>query len=213
MTTLENLKNLSVVEYSAQRVLTTEQLAQAYECSITQIKQNFNNNISRFENGKHFFKLESEELKKLRVENFDLQISPMTRTMYLWTKRGASRHCKMLGTDKAWEMFDILEENYFDVKTNNSQLQFIFPKFFKNRQVVTIEDTATILNISRSFVESVIKEPTANINANEDYIHVTGADRAEFKRDNPTIAASVHHIIAILEKCIYHMMKNLEARH
>ena len=32
----------------------------------------------------------------------------------LWTRRGASRHSKMLGTDKAWEMFDALEENYFN---------------------------------------------------------------------------------------------------
>ena len=87
---MSNLQfNLIPAEYSEQRVLTTEQLAQVYERSVTQIKQNFSNNISRFEEGKHFFKLEDEELKKLRVENFDLQISSMTRSLYLWTKRGA----------------------------------------------------------------------------------------------------------------------------
>ena len=53
-------------------------------------------------------------MKDLRVENIDLQISPKTRCLYLWTRRGASRHSKMLGTDKAWEMFDALEENYFN---------------------------------------------------------------------------------------------------
>ncbi len=35
-----------------------------------------------------------KELKNLRVTNSNLQISPKTRTLYLWTKRGASRHCK-----------------------------------------------------------------------------------------------------------------------
>ena len=50
----------------------------------------------------------------MRLNNIQLQISPKTRTLYLWTRRGASRHCKMLGTDKAWEMFDMLEESYFD---------------------------------------------------------------------------------------------------
>ena len=45
------------------------------------------------------FALEGEALRKLRVENIDLQISPMTRSLYLWTRRGASRHSKMLGTE------------------------------------------------------------------------------------------------------------------
>ena len=89
------------VDYNGVRVLTTEQLAAAYECEPKQIKQNFNNNKEHFKEGKHFFKLEGEALSDLRVENIDLQISPMTRCLYLWTRRGASRHCKMLGTEKA----------------------------------------------------------------------------------------------------------------
>ena len=102
------------IEHNNERVLTTEQLAQVYECDGVQIKQNFNNNADRFVEGQHYFKLEGEALRKLRVENIDLQISPMTRSLYLWTRRGASRHCKMLGTDKAWEVFDQLEETYFN---------------------------------------------------------------------------------------------------
>ena len=108
------MSDLIPVEYRAERVLTTEQLAQAYECEPKQIKQNFNNNKAHFEEGRHYYKVEGDELKDLRVENIDLQISPKTRCLYLWTRRGASRHSKMLGTDKAWEMFDALEENYFN---------------------------------------------------------------------------------------------------
>ena len=33
----------------------------------------------------------------------NLKFAPV---IMLWTCRGASRHCKMLGTDKAWEVFD-----------------------------------------------------------------------------------------------------------
>jgi hypothetical protein len=107
-------KEVMVVEYKGKRVLTTEQVAQVYECESIQIQQNYANNKDRFTEGKHYFKLEGEELKNLRLENFELQISPMTRTLILWTRQGASRHCKMLGTDKAWDMFDCLEENYFN---------------------------------------------------------------------------------------------------
>ena len=108
------MSDLIPVEYRAERVLTTEQLAQAYECGTDNIKRNFSNNKEHFEEGKHFFKLEGDELKDLRGKNIHLQISPKTRCLYLWTRRGASRHSKMLGTEKAWEMFDALEENYFN---------------------------------------------------------------------------------------------------
>ena len=108
------MSDLIPVEYRTERVLTTEQLAQAYECGTDNIKRNFSNNKEHFEEGKHFFKLEGDELKDLRGKNIHLQISPKTRCLYLWTRRGASRHSKMLGTDRAWEMFDALEESYFN---------------------------------------------------------------------------------------------------
>ena len=109
------MSDLIPVEYRAERVLTTEQLAQAYECEVHQIKQNFKNNEGRFEEGKHFYKLTGDALKdfKNQVENF-YPVNKHTAVLYLWTRRGASRHSKMLGTDRAWEMFDALEENYFN---------------------------------------------------------------------------------------------------
>ena len=111
------MSDLIPVEYRAERVLTTEQLAQAYECEPIQIQQNFNNNKGHFEEGKHFYKLTGDELKEFKASvtgsNFSSQFKH-TPCLYLWTRRGASRHSKMLGTDRAWEMFDALEENYFN---------------------------------------------------------------------------------------------------
>ena len=102
------------VAYSDEPILTTEQLAKYYDTSIDNIKMNFKNNKERFEEGKHYFKVEGEELNKLRVNNIYLQISIMTRTLYLWTRRGAARHAKMLTTERAWEVYEKLEEFYFD---------------------------------------------------------------------------------------------------
>lgn len=106
--------NVAVVEYNNERVLTTEQVSEGFECEPHNIKKNFNANKDRFVEGKHYYKVEGKELENLRVTNSDLQISPMTRSLYLWTKRGVARHSKMLGTDRAWDMFDCLEENYFN---------------------------------------------------------------------------------------------------
>ncbi|EHU9658907.1 ORF6C domain-containing protein [Enterococcus faecalis] len=104
-----------IIELNNQRLLTTEQLAEFYGASEKQIKQNFNNNKGRFSEGKHFYRLEGQELKdfKNRVENFDL-VGRNANSLILWTKQGAGRHSKMLGTDRAWDMFDELEENYFN---------------------------------------------------------------------------------------------------
>ena len=209
------MENLTIVEYQGQRVLTSEQLAQAYECPYRNISDNFKNNEKRFEEGKHYFKLTGYELKEFRKncsenidpqnlqsENFGLQISEKTRILYLWTKRGASRHCKMLGTDKAWEMFDILEENYFNPKpavTAPAAPYVLIPKFFRGKQVITIKDAAAILNTTTAFIDEIINKPSANIHEGKDYYRLKGDKRAEFKNENPSIPKVVHHIIAILK--------------
>ena len=118
------MKELTVLENNNERVLTTKQLAEVYETKENNIKNNFNNNKDRFIEGKHYYKLTGEELKQfiLQVKEIDLQISSMARTLYLWTKRGASRMCKMLDTDKAWEQFDILEDTYFNIEKIKNKL-------------------------------------------------------------------------------------------
>ena len=111
-----NVNTLVPINYSNTRVLTTEQLAEVYGCKQIQIQQNFKNNKNRFVVGKHYFKLEGETLKAFKnsLENIEsVGIGLRAPSIILWTRQGASRHCKMLGTDKAWDMFDLLEESYF----------------------------------------------------------------------------------------------------
>ena len=121
------MKDLQVLEHSGIRVMTTEQLAEAYGCDVQHIKQNFNNNKDRFAEGKHYFRLEGADLKgfKRQVENFDLPVSKFASTIYLWTKRGAVRHCKMLGTNRAWDVFEELEESYFNPMRNMTPEEFL----------------------------------------------------------------------------------------
>ena len=121
------MNELTVLEHNSIRVMTTEQLAEAYGCAPKQIQQNFSNNRVRFIAGKHFFVLEGQDLQtfRLQVENIELQISPKTRHLYLWTKRGAARHSKMLGTERAWDVFDELEESYFNPMRNMTPEEFL----------------------------------------------------------------------------------------
>ena len=121
------MKDLQVFEHSGIRVMTTEQLADAYGCDPQHIKQNFNNNKERFTEGTHYFRLEGADLKgfKRQVEKFDLPVSKFASAIYLWTKRGAARHCKMLGTNRAWDVFEELEESYFNPMRNMTPEEFL----------------------------------------------------------------------------------------
>jgi len=49
--------------------------------------------------------------------------------LYLWTLKGANRHCKILDTDKAWHQFDLLEENYFKVKKIKTPIEILELQF------------------------------------------------------------------------------------
>lgn len=107
------MNELKIIEHQNQRVLLTSQLAESYGTNNKIISYNFNNNKERYEEGKHFIKLEGEE-KKAFINRLEIQDSSKNaKTLYLWTERGAFLHAKSLNTDKAWEVYDSLVEHYF----------------------------------------------------------------------------------------------------
>ena len=106
-------RDLEIIEYRGQRVVTTEQLAAGYGATEQMITNNFNRNKSRFVEGKHYFKLSGGDVEILRNSFSGLQISSKARTLTLWTERGAANHAKILETDQSWEFYDDMAEFYF----------------------------------------------------------------------------------------------------
>ena len=103
------------IEWNGQRVITTAQLADVYETDTNNVWNNFTNNKDRFEKGKHYYFLTGDSLRLFKNHLNDVEVvAKNTAQLYLWTHRGASRHCKILDTEKAWEQFDNLEEAYFN---------------------------------------------------------------------------------------------------
>ena len=121
------MNELTVLEHNSIRVMTTEQLAEAYGCAPKQIQQNFSNNRARFIAGKHYFKLEGADLKAFKdsLENIESVVGSRAPSLILWTKQGAARHSKMLGTERAWDVFDELEESYFNPMRNMTPEEFL----------------------------------------------------------------------------------------
>ncbi len=108
------LESLLPVMFHERPVITTDILAMVYGTEPIRIQQNHNRNKDRFIDGKHFFKVAGKELSALRLSLSESQISSKTRALTLWTQRGAARHAKMLDTEKAWDVFERLEDCYFD---------------------------------------------------------------------------------------------------
>jgi len=104
-----------VIEHNQQRVLTTQQLAEAYETEPQVIVNNFNRNRDRYIEGKHFYCLEGEELREFRATNqIDLLLN--INKFYLWTEKGAWLHAKSLNNDRAWEAYEALVDDYYSMK-------------------------------------------------------------------------------------------------
>ena len=144
MATQISVETLSPIAYNQIPVITTELLAQLYGTETVNIKMNFSRNSARFVQGKHFFKLEGNELREFKhrlslsesvsrevTESYSVKIARNVRSLILWTERGAARHAKMLETDQAWEVFEKLEDCYFSQgkTTQTEQQSQIQPQF------------------------------------------------------------------------------------
>nr|DAM66068.1 MAG TPA: hypothetical protein [Caudoviricetes sp.] len=158
------MNELIVTEYKNIRVLTTQQIAEAYGTDTKIISKNFSRNKERYIEGKHFICLEGEELKEFKTKrHFD--DSSRINKLYLWTEKGAFLHAKSLNTDKAWEVYDRLVDEYFEK-----------PKL----PLWTMDDKIQIL-------------AQGNIELKEK-IEAVNDDLQEFKKDMPLLALECQKI-------------------
>lgn len=104
-----------VVEQEGQRVLTTAQLAEAFETEPKIVNRNFQRNSERYVHGKHYFALTGDELRDFKGTR-QIDVSRNINKLYLWTEKGAFLHAKSLNTDKAWQAYEMLVDEYYRMK-------------------------------------------------------------------------------------------------
>lgn len=131
------MNNLTIIENEGKRVLTTTQLAEGYGTDYKIISNNFNRNKTRYILGKHYFVLGGEEKREfINYHNFN-DSSKNAKQLYLWTEKGALLHAKSLNTDKAWDVYEKLVENYFNPKTD-------LPVMSKELRAILMLDQKTV---------------------------------------------------------------------
>ncbi|MCC0700363.1 ORF6N domain-containing protein [Clostridioides sp. ZZV15-6383] len=173
------MNNLQVIERNNERVLTTQQLADVYETEIRNISNNFNNNKERFIEGKHYFCLQGDDLRTFKRDSYDIGIAPNVNKLYLWTERGANRHCKILDTDKAWEQFDNLEESYFNKKKDTLITNQLSPELQLFKQIF---DTVAKQEIEQKQIKQEITETKQEIKSIKDVVTLNTTDWREETR-------------------------------
>ena len=196
--TKKKASSLIEMNYNGERFLTTTQIAEFYGTTDGSIKTNFSRNKNRFKEGRHFFKVSGEQLNDLRVTNSNLQISVKTRSVILWTERGALNHAKITDSDKAWDVFDTLVDCYFWRKKVNSK------DAFEQRSIGVRErrfETDTI----KSYVEYCVSQGMESSNASRYYgtltretykkLSITGLSRDEMSHSQLMHLATAERLI------------------
>lgn len=97
------------------KVVTYKQIAEAFNCEINSLQKNFSRNKERFVDNEDYFKLNMEEIRVL-TNSHNLDIPATTTVMNIFTEKGLLKHMKMIGTDEAWQGYDILIDTYFKAK-------------------------------------------------------------------------------------------------
>lgn len=129
------MSNLIPIEFKNQRIMTTKILSEQYGTKEDNISKNFNRNIDRFVEGKHYYRLEGEELKVFKGSGLNDDSLKFVSVLYLWTEKGAARHAKILDTDEAWEVYETLEETYFRVKDITQNISQLSPELQAFKQI------------------------------------------------------------------------------
>ncbi|MET4562737.1 hypothetical protein ABIA69_003928 [Lysinibacillus parviboronicapiens] len=105
------MNQLQFIVHDNRSVLTTAQIAESYEIDKDRISANYKENEKRFKEGKHFILLQGDALK-------DFKNNKPRNSGLVWTEKGAWLHAKSLNTDRAWEAYEMLVDEYYNVKEN-----------------------------------------------------------------------------------------------
>ncbi len=114
---IATIKSKDIVGYQNVAVVTTRMLADYYETEPAQVLNNFNRNSERFIEGKHYFRLAGEERKNWHLslsKRYGKIIDMRGGNILLWTKRGTFNHAKLINTDQAWNVYEMLQDFYFE---------------------------------------------------------------------------------------------------
>lgn len=150
--------------------MTTKTLAEEYGTNEQNISKNFTRNSERFIEGKHYFRLEGEELKQFKGYVLNDESLKFVSVLYLWTEKGAARHAKILDTDEAWEVYEALEETYFRVKENSIAISQLSPEL---QMFKTIFDKVAQQELEQKQIVQAVQQTKEEVQAIREVVEIS----------------------------------------
>lgn len=122
------------------KAMLVKDIAKIHNKELRQVNQAINMNRKRFKDGIDLIDLlnQSDGFRKFAQEN-GLIGSNRTQHVYVLSERGYAKLLKILDDDKAWDIYDELVDNYFNMRValkNNE------PSLVQQRRLSIMEDNA-----------------------------------------------------------------------
>lgn len=114
------MQQLQTVEHNSMRVLTTAQLAEAFDTNSKVITRNFQRNRDLFESGVHYIALSGEDLKQFKAERNNDASLKFVSVFYLWSEQGALIHARSLSSKRAQQAYQMLVDTYYEKRTQRA---------------------------------------------------------------------------------------------
>lgn len=176
------MNKLQKLDHNGIKVLTSKQLAECYETETNNLKNNFKNHKNRFIENEDYYKLEKEELKQFKnlVNDIDL-VDKHSPILYLWAEQGCLKHAKILDTDKAWQVYNLLIETYFKVKEQSTldpskltRLDILRMAIDSEEQRIILEKENKTLKKNEKKLENKIEQDKPKVTCYNEFITLEG---------------------------------------
>lgn len=118
------MKELKAPEYNNQPVATLGVLADYLGTSKDTLKGNYHKNPDKFIHGKHYFNISHENMEVTTSHLLEVFDYKGTKGIQVWTERGCARLSKLLRTDEAWDLWEKMEDSYFNSSKSKTPVSF-----------------------------------------------------------------------------------------
>lgn len=120
------------------KAMLVKDIAQIHGTTVGRINELINRNIKRFKNDIDFMDLKVGNFAiVLNESGFNQNQINATKNIYLLSERGYAKLLKILEDDKAWEIYDTLVDNYFNMRTAIKDGQ---PEIIANKRLEIMEE-------------------------------------------------------------------------
>ena len=206
-----NQRDLPIKEFHGQRVVTFKEIDQVHNCTPGRARKRFNDNRSRFVQGKDYFVRNPDEAKKELGITAPNGIILITESGYLMLVK--SFHDKL-----AWDVQRKLVDTYFHKQPEQLTMEDVpaeeyqyTEKYFRGKQVITLRDLEHFTGITKSAASHHIKSRKRLFRFGEDYWILQNSELAEFKMENPcAVNPSVPRLFILAESGCRKLLKLIQ---